>query len=279
MSAFRMAVGMVLAATTSLAAASSLRAHFHEPAFDPASLGCVLEYLQKRVEVADRLQLNLDQSPRIIVPGKCRDKGEGELRALAASATAEEAYAFVPRLCTWIEIGHSETAISVRLDDALVDQLVQCHQKVALYHIHPSREGGILEHLPAYVDMLVAVLIQGKFFDQPFVSVSHHAVSARGAYDYSLVLSDRTRNLVETMKTSGLGDAVSENLVYEFARSSQRRKYYDAIRACGERRRPEAGDPASCFPMQAGDFVLEFRSFADPANPQVEPVAAALPDG
>jgi hypothetical protein len=275
MSAFRMAVGMVLAATTSLAAAPSPRA---EPAFDPASLTCALEDLEERVEVADRVQLNLDQSSRIIVPGKCQEEGEGELRALAASAAAEEAYAFVPALCTWIEIGHSETAISVRLDDALVDQLVQCHQNVALYHIHPGQEGEILEHAPAYVDMLVVVLIQGKFFDQPFVSVSHHAVSARGAYDYSFVLSERTRNLVGTMKTTGLGDAVSENLVYEFARSSQRRKYYDAIRACGERRRPEAGDPASCFPMQAGDFVLEFRSFTDPAKPQLKPVAAALPD-
>ena len=76
------------------------------------------------------------------------------------------------------------------------------------------------------------------------------------------------------MKTSGLVDAVAENLAYEFARSGQRMKYSDAVRACGERPRPEAEDATSCFPMQAGDFVLEFRNLTDRADPGGEP---ALP--
>jgi hypothetical protein len=156
---------------------------------------------------------------------------------------------------------------------------VQCHQNVSLYHIHPGPVGGVLEHMPAYTDLLIVVLIQGKFFGHPSVLISHHAVSARGAYDYSFVVSERTRSLVEAMKTSGLGDSVADNLAYEFARSSQQMKYDEAVRACGERPRLEADDATVCFPMHVGDFVLEFRSFSNQAGVRAEPVAAALPDG
>lgn len=106
--------------------------------------------------------------------------------------------------------------------------------------------------------MLIVVLINGKFLDDPLVSVSHHAVTARGTFGYSFVISEAAKSLIEAMKATGLGDLVSENLAYEYARDRHRTKYYEAVRECSQRLKSSEDDPSACFPMRAGDFMLEF---------------------
>jgi hypothetical protein len=260
MSGVRTALTIFISATTMLAAAPVVLAKSEAPAFDPAALTAALNQFTGQVEFSDRLQVNLSRSSRVVAPNKCQKEGEAELRELAASAASEEAYVFIPPLCVWVETGYNETERSVSLETAIVDRLVNIYSKVILYHIHTVSPEDTLWDFPAYADMLVVVLVNASYLDDPFVSVIHHAVTAGGTFNYSFVVSQETKQLIERMRATGLADFVPDNLAYEYARNVHRRKYYDSVSECVQRLPYSNRDLSTCFPMQAGVFVLTHRS-------------------
>jgi hypothetical protein len=213
--------------------------------------------------VSTELQVNRDSSFRLVVPDKCEESGEIELKRLAQNSLVEESYAFIPSLCLWIETGHNETSKTVRLDTRFIYDLVKDYPSIIIYHIHAGTPVEITEYFPAYSDLVGLVLVNGKFLKNPQVKIDHRAMTSRGMIDYSLVITPETERLLEKLVQTGLEDFVAQNLAYEFARNTHRQNYYDAVRNCTHQSSGTLESLVNCFPMRADDFVLRFRTVAD----------------
>lgn len=210
--------------------------------------------------VSDDLQMNVSAATRLVVPNKCERQGERELSVLASEGAVEEAYAFVPALCLWIEIGFSETKTGVRVDTKLVDALLDEFSTLALYHIHAGAPENVAAYFPAYSDLLGLVLINANFLRRPEVKIYHRAVTSIGIFEYAFIMSDETAQTVDRIFQTGLGEFVSQNLAYTYAGSTYERKYYAAVRKCYELLHGVAKSLEKCFPMRTSDFLLQYRT-------------------
>ena len=241
----------------------------HDPlSFDFGRVPVLAEDELERI-VSDRLQENPNTSSRLVVPDKCEGQGERELSRLAAEGSLEEAYAYLPALCLWIEIGFSETRSSVRLDSEFVEALLKDYSTVVLYHTHVGvpdhiASVGVPDHIasyfPAYSDLLGLVLVNGKFLREPEVKIYHRAVTSLGIFEYAFVLSEQAEKIVESIFRTGLGDFVSQNLAYAYANRTYEQMYYAAVKECDELLHGTPENLESCFPMRASDFIVDYRA-------------------
>ncbi len=214
-------------------------------------------------KVSRELEVNPDSSHRLVVPNKCEESGEIELKRLASTSDVEESYVYIPSLCLWIETGYSETYRTVRLDTDFVDRLLRDYPSIIIYHIHVGTSGDIDKFFPAYSDMVSLVLMNAKFFADPSVEIGHRAVTSLGAIDYSFIVSQDTERLLDKLRHTGLGDFAAQNLAYEFSRDIHRKKYFSAVQECINSSDSRSDNLIDCFPIRADDFVLQFHPVAD----------------
>lgn len=194
--------------------------------------------------------------PRMIVTDKCQGAGERELRHLAETASVEEAFAYVPDLCAWVDIGADQTETSVRVDRRAVDQLAKAFRKIVVYHTHVGRLGDHALYLPAYVDLIGAVLIGSGHLADDGIEIHYRAITPIGVIAYRFEPSERAVAALETLHRTGLSRFAGENLSMFYRGSEHESQYQAAVQDCfGGRERFVA-----CFPLKVLDFVLEFTS-------------------
>jgi hypothetical protein len=211
------------------------------------------------VFLAENLAADTDPARRMVVQGKCEGAGERELRSLARRAELEEAFAFLPDHCLWVEIGLDQTSSSVRLERGIIDELVERFRRVTIYHIHPASFDSA-GHFPAYSDLIGSILINGRYLRDLDVEIGHRAVTPYGTFHYGFEASDRGLQLIEVIFNTGLGAFAGENLVIGYADPEHEAQYYAAIQRCSA---AGSATAAACFPMRASDFVLDFRRHDD----------------
>lgn len=236
----------------------------HAVALDNSVATDVVDALQGAAAVpviAGELAIDTEPTRRLIFPEKCEAAGERELRALARTAEIEEAFAFLPDHCTWVEIGLSQTPSSVSIERAVIDMVVHLFGRVTVYHLHPGASGGAAGHFPAFSDLVGSLLIDGPYLKDDRVEILHRAVTPRGRYQYAFQPSERAAQLIDVIFSSGLVEFAGENLLLSYIRPEHEAEYYDAIRRCA--RRGEDVRFTSCFPMRAGDFVLLYAEGED----------------
>jgi hypothetical protein len=219
-----------------------------------------LQSLGAKPGIVGELAIDTDPARRLVVPNKCEEAGEQELQLLARAANLEEAFAFVPDHCMWIEIGLDQTSLSVRIERAVIDSLVESFGRIVVYHVHSSAAGEAVGYLPGYTDLIGAVLINGRYLVDGGVEILHRAATPAGIFQYAFKPSEAGARLVELIFSSGLGRFAGENLLLSYAGPKHEREYHDAVRRCPALSMAEGAPPlGTCFPMRAGDFVLQYR--------------------
>lgn len=222
-----------------------------------------LEWTASEPRLAEGLAIDTDPARRLIIPEKCEAEGEQELRVLARTAGLEEAFAFLPDHCTWIEVGLDQTSTSVRIERGIIDRLVERFGKLVVYHLHPSGTGGAAGEFPAYSDLVGTILINGRYMKDVDIEILHRAITTGGTFQYAFEPSEAGAGLVDLIFSSGLGRFAGENLLLSYAGPEHEGSYYDAIRRCPAFAAAEGAQLGSCFPMRAGDFVLHYRQDED----------------
>lgn len=231
-----------------------------EPA--PPALPAYIQQAGDRFEwrASHRLQVNVDTSYRLAVRNLCETGGEAELVQLAAQSELEEAFAFIPSRCLWLEIGYAETRDTVRMDRELLFEILRHEEYVSVYHIHSGIFSNEIGYFPAYSDMINAIIIDALVDETQGNVTRHFAVSSRGIYEYKFVPDAITSALIAKMKRLNMSGYIAQNLAYLYASRTHKQAYYDAVRQC---QAMISGDPdrlASCFPMEVGAFTLGFRA-------------------
>jgi hypothetical protein len=244
-----------------VAAATSLLLPSHATTFgqDPAEVFDALGLPGTEVFIAENLAVDTDPARRMVVQRKCEGAGERELRSLARSAELEEAFAFLPDHCLWVEIGLDQTSSSVRLERGVIDELVERFRRVTIYHIHPASFDSA-GHFPAYSDLIGSILINGRYLRDLDVEIGHGAVTPYGTFHYRFEASDRGLQLIDVIFSTGLGAFAGENLVIGYADPEHEALYYGAIQRCAA---GGSAPAAACFPIRASDFVLDFERHDD----------------
>ncbi len=222
----------------------------HVPALRTDALKPVLSTL---------LRISAAPEERLIVPDTCEADGERELIRMAVGGAVEEAFAFLPSLCLWIDVGFDQTPTTIRIDRRMVDALARGHRRVVVYHTHPGAPARVVGYLPAYLDLIGAVLVNARYHDAPDVEIRHRAVTSIGVLEYMFRPSEAARRALDAIHRSGLGDFAGENLSLIYRAAAHEAQYYAAARACEAESGGRLDRFAGCFPMMAGDFVLEFR--------------------
>ena len=221
-----------------------------------------------RVPVMVReLSVDVDGMRRRVVPGKCEDVGELELSRLAQTTEVEEAFAFIPDRCTWIDIGVAQTPSSVRVERGVIDGLVAAFGRVVVYHIHPQAMDGSIRYLPAYADLLAVVLINSRYLEDQDVEILHRAVTPFEIFEYSFRPSGDREQMRQAIFSTGLAPFAGENLLLSYAGSERESEYYEAIHGCPAIAEGVGSQIGSCFPMAAGDFILLHRERPESAGP------------
>jgi hypothetical protein len=219
--------------------------------------------------LAPLLAVDAAASHRTVVVDKCEEAGELELGELTQTAALEEAFAFLPDRCLWIDVGVEQTAQTVRAERGLIDALAGAFGTVVLYHIHLDRKDSEALYLPAYSDFLALVLMNARYLRDPNVEIRHRAITPREIFEYSFHPTGAGEGMVDVIFSTGLGDFAGENLLLRYGDPRREAEYHDAIRNC-MKRFGEGARLGACFPMRAGDFVLAHR----PRHPE-----AARPSG
>jgi len=209
------------------------------------------------------LRQNSDNWFRHVIPDKCVDEGERELRQVASDSVLEESYVFLPSRCLWIELGFNESPTSVRSDIDIVLWLAARHEPIVVYHTHVRTHTETTGGFPAYRDLVGAILLGG---DQPLTDgrpIIHRAVTSDGVFEYSVSLTPDVIELIKTIQDSGLGGKIAQNLAYLFATANHEQRYHELVRYCiqGSDRVMPVG--AECFPMNFHPFVLKYSSADD----------------
>lgn len=226
--------------------------------------------------VSVEFAVDADSTRRRVVPDKCQEIGELELNRLARNSELEEAFAFIPARCTWVDVGVDQTRSSVHIERGVIDDLIRMFGKLAVYHIHPRREDETVTYFPAHSDLLGLLLINSRYLNDPGVEVLHRAVTPLGTFEYSFQPGDAAKRAIEVIFSTGLGPYAGENLLFSYARWECENEYHDAVRECLRRTADSARELRTCFPMRAGDFVLDFRESAETAELRRMPVAGYL---
>lgn len=225
-----------------------------EHAPEEAALLRALDSDASLVTISPELVVREGYNPRTIVLDKCAGAGESELARLAQTESLEEAFAFIPVLCAWVDVGADQTGTSVRVDRRTVDSLAQAFRKVVVYHTHIGRLGEDALYLPGYVDLIGAVLIGSGHHPDKGIEIQYRALTPIGVIAYSFQPSERAVTAIETIHRTGLAEFAGENLSMLYRGAEHEREYHEAIQDCfGGRERFIA-----CFPVEALDFVLDF---------------------
>ncbi|MEQ8666717.1 MAG: hypothetical protein RIC16_13435 [Rhodospirillales bacterium] len=217
----------------------------------------------REIVLSPALRQNSDNRIRLIVPDKCAEAGERELRRMASESELEEAYAFLPARCLWIELGSDETATGVRPDATLVLSLISRHEPVVVYHTHVRSHTESSGGFPAYRDLIGTILIGGDLPLTEHRPIIHRAVTHEGIFEYSLTLTPDIVDFIQALGDSGLDGFVSQNLAYLFVSAEYEKAYYEAVRYC-----TRLGDgtnliDSGCFPVSSHPFVLNFIRAVD----------------
>ena len=213
----------------------------------------------RTAEISPTLKQNSDERTRVIVPDKCAEDGELELRQMTSDGDIEEAYVFLPSRCLWIELGFDETATSVRPDAELVALLVSHHEPIIVYHTHLRAQTESFVEFPAYKDLIASILLGG---DLPLIEgrpIVHRAITGRGTFEYSLTLTHDIIELIATLKQSGLEGFIAQNLAYVFAGSRYEDAYYESIAVCARDEMSEEAPSPNCFPMSLQPFTMNYQ--------------------
>jgi hypothetical protein len=249
-------LGAALLASVILACGPA-RAELH--AFVDSDLLDVLERNGPPPLALDAPAIRSDSARRQVVPRMCEGIGEMALGTLAAVSDVEEAFAYIPQTCTWIDIGVDQTASSVRVDRRLIDDLAATFGRVIVYHIHPRTSDAQASYLPAFTDLLAVVLINSRYSGDDAVHILHRAVTPAGIFEYSFEPSGAGKERLDLIFRTGLGRFAGENLLPEYTAPEHERAYYDAVETCRASTDGAVWPPASCFPMRAGEFLLRHR--------------------
>ena len=84
-------------------------------------------------KILNRLVANPSETRRFVTPSLCKSFGEAQLSKLAITSKYEESFVFIPDLCFWIEVGHSETSKSASLDTVVIEKLLSHHKSIILF--------------------------------------------------------------------------------------------------------------------------------------------------
>ena len=134
--------------------------------------------------------------------------GEAQLRALCASPSYEEIWAYVPREKLWIELGCCERTtrdgnyIGI---EVYVYRLLKKYDDLVIYHIHPKTAfirdtyhadkrlmKTVEEGLPSAQDINAAELLSRRFWaDHPDGRLAWRIVSRHGVTEYGLTPAGR----------------------------------------------------------------------------------------
>lgn len=228
---------------------------------DPGQLAA-LQGDTRDLRISNEFAVNLGDSYRLAIPGRCGEAGEIELVRLAETAKFEESYVYVPSLCLWLEAGYGETAKSVRLDTQLVERLLSEFPSLVIYHIHAGTPAKVTDYLPAYTDMIGLVVMNGDYIRDPKIAISHRVITSQGMIEYALVVSEEIELLLQMLVQAGLGDFIGQNLAYEFSRNSHKLDYYAAVQECDRRTGGNPDRLSDCFPLATSDFVLQYKTIA-----------------
>jgi len=273
-------VGVALMAVVIFADGYQARAD-HYPA-PPVGRATIATGLPGAARFANKFEARVGLDERLVVSAMCETEGERALIELADSLILEEAFAFVPSECLWIEIGYDESDHSVATDLDDVHRLARTFGPINIYHIHPGRPADAQRFFPSYVDLLNAIILSPGPRLQGTPEIRHYAVTSRGIINYGFKKNEATEALIERMQATGLGDHIGSNLLLLFGGSARSELYYNAVRECDER---ILGDPerlAACFPMAVGEFTLDYRWPGEDGDVDVDPgsetgLASALP--
>jgi len=256
---FRLNTLIVLTLTAILMVAQPVRANSGKHSID--NLGRFLAFSDdyRTKKKATKLQVNRHSEFRIVVPNKCKNRGEAELRQLAATEVFEESYVYIPSLCLWIEVGYDEARRRVRLDSKFIVSLLKDFDRLFIYHIHMGAPLQISGYFPAYKDLVSLILINAKFFRNPEIQISHRVVIDNGIIDYVFRASPATDLLIDKFNRTGLGDFTAQNLAFFFAQNEYKEHYYTKIHECEHLIGGYRENLSECFPMATDDFRLTYR--------------------
>ena len=229
----------------------------------------LLERAGPQPRLLDEPAVVSDATQRQVVPRLCEAVGEAALGRLAETAAVEEAFAFIPQTCTWIDIGVDQTPSSVRVERRVIDELAATFGRVIVYHIHPRTSDRRASYLPAFSDLLAVVLINSRYSGDRSVHILHRAVTPDEIYEYTFDPAEDGMAMLDAIFGTGLGDFAGENLQLHYGAAARADEYHQAVRDCVARS-GETTWPEACFPMRAGDFVLERRARAAGALPGPE---------
>ena len=257
---FRLIQLLIFAVTAILLAVQSSRANSGNHTIHNFDRFIALRDDSRTRKFDDKLKVNLRADIRHVVPNKCETRGEIELMQLASTEVMEEAYAYIPSLCLWIEVGYDESKTSVRLDSKFVARLLKNFDQLIIYHIHMGESSKVAGYFPAYNDLISLILVNGRFFRNPEIQISHRAITKVGVIDYKIRISQEANHLIDKLKQTGLGEFIAQNLAFFFARDKYENRYYTEIRECGLLIGENSDKLSKCFPMKTDVFELEFRT-------------------
>lgn len=264
---------LMLRLSGALLAAATAQQHGHASSdvdvLVKRELGSALAGSARIPVMAHELSVDQDGTRRLVVSGKCEKVGELELSRLAQTAEVEEAFAFIPDHCTWIDVGIAQTPSSVIVERGVIDHLVAAFGRVVVYHIHLQANGGSTLYLPAYSDLLAVVLINSRYIEDSGIEILHRAVTPFQIFEYSFHPSGEREQARQAIFGSGLAKFAGENMLFSYTGSERESEYYEAIHGCPAVADGTASQIGPCFPMQAGDFVLTHRAALESMGPTV----------
>lgn len=106
----------------------------------------------------DNLIINIDDGMKVIT-NKCEDEGVKDLRELLDKDDPEEAWAYIPETCTWIDVGKKQGLGNVTVDFDFIKSLGSQFNEIIIYHSHPKGDGMdyFLQALPTPQDVAAMI--------------------------------------------------------------------------------------------------------------------------
>ena len=100
-------------------------------------------------QLSDSLQINSENKVRYVTL-KSEQDGIKDLKKLVMQSKVEEAWVYLPKITTWIEVGTDEKAEietitkegrtylkEAKVDEAIIWELAKTYAELILYHLHP----------------------------------------------------------------------------------------------------------------------------------------------
>jgi hypothetical protein len=148
------------------------------------------------------LSTEVSTSCRNVIAKSERD-GIQDLRRLVISGHLENVWAFVPSKSLqdqslWYELGTERTSNSTKYDVAALDQLMDAHDEMVLYHIHTDDYKGPEDAIimgvtmPTGTDIRLMICAITEFYSQhPGGRISFKLCSAYGVAEFCLTAKGR----------------------------------------------------------------------------------------